>query len=48
MAFREYRYKAELKYIHKSKEIDITSESIKFIYIDSDYLGKKAFPIIYL
>ena len=48
MAFQEYRYKAELKYIHNSKETDIVSESINFICIDSDYLGKKAFPIIYL
>lgn len=48
MAFQEYRYKVELSYIHKSKETKITPESIKFIHIDSDYLGKKAFPIIFL
>ena len=48
MAFREFRYKVELKYIHESKEEDITTEGIKFICIDSDYLGKKAFPVVYL
>ena len=48
MALREYRYKAELKYINGNNEINITTESINFICIDSDYLGKKAFPIIYI
>lgn len=48
MAFQEYRYTVSLKYIHNSKEINIDNELINFIYIDSDYLGKKAFPIVYL
>ena len=48
MAFKEYRYKVELTYVHGTEEVYIPTESIKFVSIDSDYFGKKAFPIIYL
>lgn len=48
MAFKEFRYKVELTYLNNKEEVNITTESINSICIDSDYFGKKAFPVVYI
>ena len=47
MANVETQYSVEMKYVHGNKETEIKSESIKYITIDNDYLGKN-FPVVYV